>query len=268
MCRRAGSAPTLAIGWRPSGVCAGGLTARALRAELHMQGAATARMIFSPANRFGDGTISRHAFFALAGLTIGAGFAAIAGASPSIHYLSLATAYASLIYLTLSLLVGPVRVLKGGRPIISSNRRRHFGIWSGVFAIAHVASGLNVHLSGDYLAYFFSLRSGGFAIRPRLDQFGLANDLGLVATLIIIVLLCISNNVSIRKLGIARWKTIQRLAYVMAAIVVVHSAVYMVIERRLAVLVWLFVAIVILTLTAQTAALAAARKVITPIVLP
>ena len=67
----------------------------------------------------------------------------------------------------------------------------------------------------------------------RFDIFGVANHLGLIASLIIFILLCISNNLSIRGLGPAGWKRIQKWNYIGAVLVVVHGLLYQLIERRM-----------------------------------
>ena len=44
-------------------------------------------------------------------------------------------------------------------------------------------------------------------------MFGLSNETGLIAALILLVLLATSNDASLRNLGLARWKSWQRWNY-------------------------------------------------------
>jgi DMSO/TMAO reductase YedYZ heme-binding membrane subunit len=56
-----------------------------------------------------------------------------------------------------------------------------------------------------------------------VNVFGISNDLGLLATLLLLVLLALSNTVSLRILKGKRWKQLQRLTYLLAGLVVAHT---------------------------------------------
>ena len=143
-----------------------------------------------------------------AAMLVGGGtVAALAGTGHGwVFAASMATAYTSLIAFAIALGIGPWRVLRGIRSPVSITLRRDLGIWSALLAIAHVVFGLNVHLGGRIAEYFFHAQTGS-SLQPRLDAFGLANDTGLVATLVMAVLLAISNQRALRALGAARWKS-------------------------------------------------------------
>lgn len=155
------------------------------------------------------------------------------------YAVSLATAYLSLSCLTGALVIGPFQVLSDRRPPLSSNLRRDLGIWAAIFALVHVAFGLLVHMGGRIAQYFFRPVHAGAMQIPRVDAFGLANDSGLIATAILIVLLAISSNRAVRMLGAERWKAWQRSSYVAAAATALHAAVYQLLDRRD----WPFVAV-------------------------
>jgi sulfoxide reductase heme-binding subunit YedZ len=150
--------------------------------------------------------------------------------------LSMATAYAGLLYLAAALIIGPINVLRGAPNPLSINLRRDIGIVAGVLALAHTIVGLFVHLRGDPIQYFFYRSRAGIG-GLRHDLWGAANDVGLFASLVILVLLTISNNLSIRTMGGARWKRIQRWSYVGAILVIVHGLLYQAVEKRTPVLV-------------------------------
>lgn len=145
--------------------------------------------------------------------------------------LSTATAYAGLFFLALALVIGPLNVLRRAPNPLSTYLRRDVGIMAGILALAHTIIGLQVHMQGDFIQYFFYRTPVGIG-SLRYDPFGIANHLGLVAALITLVLLTISNNLSIRTLGQTRWKRIQRWNYVGAMLVVVHGFIYQALERR------------------------------------
>ena len=150
---------------------------------------------------------------------------------------SMATGYLALVLVAVSLAIGPLNILRDVSNPPSINLRRDIGIIAGIVAIAHVILGLQVHFGGDFVRYFLDIKTNMGIVGIRVDGFGIANHLGLIATMIILVLLCISNNLSIRRLGPRTWKQIQRWNYVGAPLVVVHALVYQGVERRKAVFV-------------------------------
>ena len=124
---------------------------------------------------------------------------------PALHRSSIATAYMGVIFLAAALIIGPLNTLWGVSNPLSS---------------------------GDFVQYFVHREPGGVGA-VRFDAFGIANHLGLIAVLIIVVLLSISNNVSLRTFGPRRWKSIQR-----------HGLVYQAVEHRRSAFVASFVIIV------------------------
>jgi sulfoxide reductase heme-binding subunit YedZ len=68
--------------------------------------------------------------------------------------------------------------------------------------------------------------------RLRHDLFGVANHSGLIAALLFLLLLAISNDLSLRRLGTKKWKSLQRWTYIAAALTTLHAAAYQHIEKR------------------------------------
>ena len=146
--------------------------------------------------------------------------------------LSMATAYVGLMLLGATLLIGPIRVLRGrAAPIASNDLRRDIGIWASIVSLAHVAVGLQVHLN-SMLLYFFREVGPDKHLALRYDLFGLANYIGLVATLVVALLLALSNDWSLRRLGARKWKSLQRWNYAGFVFIALHGAIYQVIEKR------------------------------------
>jgi sulfoxide reductase heme-binding subunit YedZ len=148
------------------------------------------------------------------------------------YAVSLVTAYASLLCLAVTLGIGPWQALRGRRLPTSSYLRRDFGIWTALLALVHVGFGLFAHMDGNLWLYFFRAPPHDTFPWPRIDPFGLTNDLGLAATLLLLVLLALSNNWSVRRLGAVRWKTWQRSSYWAAAAIALHAAIYQLLDRR------------------------------------
>ena len=162
----------------------------------------------------------------------------------------MATAYVALGLLAVTLAIGPINLLRGRRNPLSIDLRRDIGIWCAVVSLAHVVVGLQVHM-GNMLLYFFRPADTYQRWTPRLDFFGLANYAGLLGTLIVLLLLCLSNDVAVRSLGRWRWKFWQRSSYMLAVVVVLHAIAYQVLERREAPYLILFGVIVAAAATVQ-----------------
>jgi len=144
---------------------------------------------------------------------------------------SMATAYAGMLLLAATLTTGTINVL-GRRPNpVSSDLRRDLGIWCAIVSVAHVLVGLQVHMKSMWL-YFVKAVDGPDAWSPRGDAFGFANYTGLVAALIVLLLLALSNDASMRWLGTGRWKSVQRWNYALLVLVAVHGAVFQMVEKR------------------------------------
>lgn len=170
---------------------------------------------------------------------------------------SMATAYLGFGLLGLTLLIGPLNLLRGRRSPLSSYLRRDIGIWCGLVSITHVVVGLQVH-SKTILGNFFceperlTCLSWPFDIL-RNDLWGFANYTGLIATIIIALLLTLSNDFSLRKLRVKRWKALQRGNYALFALVVTHGVAYQVLEGRAIPYPYLFGAMAITLIVVQAA---------------
>ncbi len=165
--------------------------------------------------------------------------------------MSLGAAYAAYVFLALSLLVGPWTLFRG-RPLpVSSYLRRDFGIWTAVFALLHTFVGLQVYPDVSMWNFFF-YTDGEHPLFPlRLDFFGLANYLGLIAALVLLFLLCLSSNNALRRLQAERWKKFQRWAYPAAAITLIHSVMYLFMSQRTWGFIILFVILSLVAIAAQ-----------------
>lgn len=180
--------------------------------------------------------------------------------APAIVRLSLGTAYAGLIYFALALIIGPLNLLRNRPNPVSGYFRRDVGIWAAVLAVAHTILGLQVHLGGDFLKYFFYPESAAHLLPIRYDAFGIANHTGLVATLIFIVLLALSNNWSLRRFGPRRWKSMQRWAYIGAGLVLIDGLLYQLLERRTVAFVVIFLLIALAAVIVQAFGIRARRR--------
>jgi DMSO/TMAO reductase YedYZ heme-binding membrane subunit len=107
---------------------------------------------------------------------------------------------------------------------LSSYLRRDLGTWTAILSVVHVILGFQLHSGGTIsglLTYFVA--SDG---RPLSNSFGLGNWTGLAALVIVVGLLTISTDRSLRELKAKRWKNLQRLNYALFALVVAHAFFY------------------------------------------
>lgn len=160
-----------------------------------------------------------------------------------------ATGYISLAFLALSLIIGPVNLLLKKSNPLSTYFRRDLGIYAGILALLHCITGLFVHLRGQMWQYFFYKTDQGYTL--RFDDFGWANETGLFAGLLIILLLATSNDYFFKKLRPLRWKNIQRLTYVMFALVLIHCLYYRIIGNNLDRVYWLYLPVLAFILCFQ-----------------
>lgn len=145
-----------------------------------------------------------------------------------ISQVSIGTAYPALFLTAAALLLGPFNVLWRKPNPASFDLRRDLGIWAGILALVHTGVGLNVHLRGKMWLYFVDTH-----YQLRRDAFGFGNYIGAVAAIVFLLLLALSNDLSLRKLGIDRWKSLQRWAYAGIALTAAHAIAYQHVEKRI-----------------------------------
>ncbi len=129
--------------------------------------------------------------------------------------------YMCLIFVGMTLLIGPINLLRKRFNPVSIDLRRDVGIWAGITGVLHVIFAILERNRKDLLDFFF--RRNGL---PLLNLTGASNWVGAIATVLLIALLVTSNNLLLRKLKGKRWKKLQRLNYVVAVLVVLHTFGY------------------------------------------
>ena len=167
---------------------------------------------------------------------------------------NLATAYVGLGLMALSLLIGPWNLLRGRANPVSQDVRRDVGIWAALLGVAHTLIGLQIHMIGQSrLVYFFFPAGEAHRLPIRSDGFGFANYTGLGSTLILLLLLALSNDVALRRLGTGRWKSLQRWNYAGFALMTLHAIAYQVIGKRVVPVIVVFAGVIVVVLATQLA---------------
>jgi DMSO/TMAO reductase YedYZ heme-binding membrane subunit len=133
---------------------------------------------------------------------------------------TLITGYLAIALLAITLLIGPVRRLVHSRSPANIRLRRRIGIAAAALSAIHTVIGLRVHVGGNVLRYF---SEGGHLV---IDQFRIANWVGLLALLTLTPALFTSADRMLASLGIEKWKRIQRSTLVAAPLAFLHALVY------------------------------------------
>lgn len=179
-----------------------------------------------------------------------------------IHRWNRSFADASLVLLAITMMLGPAaRLWNPWNRLVPW--RRQFGIYAVGFGAVHTLLVLDGWVEWDIP------RIAGFLVHPALGDyvlaehgFGLANVIGILALVYGAVLLMISNDYAVRRLGGSVWKFIQSGAYVMWSLVVIHTAYFLFMHflhfhRPLPdpnPLQWAFVGLVLAVITLQSVA--------------
>ncbi len=140
--------------------------------------------------------------------------------------LTLGLGYVSLVLLALTLAIGPIMLWRRRRNPVNIVLRRDAGIWAGITGALHVVYALRFFTLDNLWAFFLQRDAAGYS--PRLNLYGISNDVGLLATLLLLLLLALSNDLSLRRLRGKVWKNVQRFNYALIVLVIAHALGYQV----------------------------------------
>jgi sulfoxide reductase heme-binding subunit YedZ len=178
-----------------------------------------------------------------------------------VHSLTIGLGYTSLILIVVTLVIGPLQLLRRKRNPVNINLRRDTGIWAGVTGGLHVVFGFQVHMNGDIVQYFFE-RTPHHGLRPLplIDLFGFSNYTGAVATIALILLLFLSNDLSLKWLRGPLWKWLQRLNYALIVLSLAHTVGYQAVVEREEVMTLIVLGLTAATVLAQMAGVAISMR--------
>jgi len=165
--------------------------------------------------------------------------------------ISLGSAYTGYLFLAFALLMGPWKIFRGVHNPISTYVRRDFGIWAAVFATLHTIVALQIYPEVSFWNFFLFQANDNSVASIRLDNFGIANYLGLISTVVLLFLLCLSSNYALKALQAKRWKALQRCVYLGATVALFHGIIYMIGDQRTAGFVSVFLVISVSMLVGQ-----------------
>ena len=167
-----------------------------------------------------------------------------------IEFLIIAWGYLSLLLICIALLIGPIHLLRVRRNPVNLDLRRDVGIWAAITGCVHILLVFRGTLLDNQLFLYF-LRTGCCGYVPLLNVYGISNDLGLFAALLLLLLLTLSNTVSLRVLKGKRWKQLQRLTYLLVLFAVAHTFGYQYLNLRGPFLLVLVVILIVIVIVCQ-----------------
>jgi len=146
--------------------------------------------------------------------------------------LSVASAWSCMVLLIAALVIGPVRHMEG-RPYRSNLYiRRDIGIWAAVHGLFHFVAGNFVAMNQFYVTEFVNQAFRAPAVPVRESLFSGGSILGTLVAIIFLLLLAISSDWAMRRLGAKKWKTLQRSAHFALWLTVAHGVAFQVLEAR------------------------------------
>jgi methionine sulfoxide reductase heme-binding subunit len=196
-------------------------------------------------------------------LLSGAALAVLIDLAPShgdrgftIQRLASPTGDVALLLLAVTLLIGPANLMLRRRNPTNNYLRRDVGTWTATWSAIHVVVSFQGHGSGVWGFVDYLVVDG----RPLTNNLGMGNWTGLAATVLVVLLLVVSTDRTLRELKSSRWKDLQRLNYTLFALVVIHALFYGVLGRPTSPFTRILIATVIAVVTGQAAGIWLWRK--------
>ncbi|MBT8441339.1 MAG: ferric reductase-like transmembrane domain-containing protein [Gammaproteobacteria bacterium] len=173
---------------------------------------------------------------------------------------SFLSAYQFSVFLATALLIGPIRTIRTGRTILNDYLRRDIGIWTGIIGLLHVYAGTRQSMTPVYLGAYVESARDVYEVILREQLFFWGTIIGFVILLVLLLLMTLSNDRSMHKLGKRWWKRLQRSSYVIAVLTVAHALPFQYLEGRGTAFVAFFGLVVIVVFGAQLAGLLAVMR--------
>lgn len=169
---------------------------------------------------------------------------ATGAAADALDRASLTLAWLCLALFAGALTIGPLHALRTGRLLTNHLLRRDLGIWCALTGLAHLGIAFAISMTPAYMQAYIDVAGAWPAPGVRRQLYSWAVIGSLVIAAVFLVLLALSSNAALRRVGPTWWKRLQRLSYLAFALTVLHSVAFQVIESRSA---WLVALLVLLT---------------------
>jgi len=173
-----------------------------------------------------------HTILAVVSISVLLAAAVIGEPAAAVDQVSLASAYLFLFLISVVLLLGPLRTLQTGRVMINQTLRRDIAIWCALMGLVHLLAGSVESMTPVYLDVFVNHAVNPPSASTREGLFFWSAIAGFIIGLLLIVLLALSNNWSLKLIGQRWWKRLHRLSYIVFILTVLHGFAFQVLESR------------------------------------
>ena len=177
-----------------------------------------------------------------------------------LDHLSLATAYICLLLMAVALSLGPLQARRTGRSVANMYLRRDMGIWAGMAGLTHLIVATELSMTQAYMSVYVDALDARLSESLRADLFAWGSIIGFAVGILLILLLGLSNDRILRRLGVTRWKRLQRLAYLAFALTVAHGWVFQALEARSTLLIGVVLGVAIGVLLLQVSTVLALKR--------
>ena len=176
--------------------------------------------------------IRNHLILAL-GVVSTLGVAAKAGVDGgALDRMSFVSAYQCLLLLGAALLIGPIKAWDSGFPVGNSHTRRDVGIWAGITGMLHFFLANVLSMNYSYLEFFVDNATRPPSAEVRSQLYTTGTITGYVVALLFLILMALSNDIWVRKIGMRWWKRLQRMSYLVFGLTVAHAFLFQILESR------------------------------------
>jgi DMSO/TMAO reductase YedYZ heme-binding membrane subunit len=198
----------------------------------------------------------------LAALSLLAFFVARSGspADSALDHLSIASAWLCVGFMAAALLFGPYLRATADRRVVNNYVRRDIGMWSALAGLVHFVVAIDVSMSPAYLSVYVQVLDTAISLEWRDRLFAWGSIVGTLAGVLLVILLAISNDKLLGRLGQKNWKRVQGLAYPAFLLTAVHGFAFQLLESRRAGVIILLAALCLLVIFSRLASRSKARR--------
>jgi sulfoxide reductase heme-binding subunit YedZ len=151
---------------------------------------------------------------------------------PVVDRVSILSAYQFSVLLAAVLLIGPIFAMGSGRASINIHLRRDLAIWAGITGLLHLYAGIGESMSPGYIATFVAPPVANANLERLNELFTWGTISGLVIGVLVLLLLGLSSDRVLRRLGTRWWKRLQRCSYAVFILTLAHALMFQYLESR------------------------------------
>ena len=162
-----------------------------------------------------------------------AGCLGLASNEALIDQLSIGSAYICVLLMVIALAIGPVQTMRTGLHLpINRYLRRDIGIWAALCGWLHLFVATGQAMNAAYIDQYVAVSHAGIDAPARQALFLWGSVAAYIIGLLLLLLLSISSDRALQLLGPRWWKRLQRTAYLVFGLTVIHALMFQLLESR------------------------------------